>query len=314
MESNINIILALILILIIIVCVSYYIGRRYVILQMNKVDQILDDIISGKTQDIGQMCNDTINGRLQHKANRIIELNDIRTSQMKNDKKIIEEMIGDISHQIKTPMSNILIYGELVSDSNIPINDRIEFSERIIDQSKKINCLIESLTKLARLESGVIDLRIVDNDLRDSIEESISAVKGKLLQKNIAIELSDIGPCTVRMCTKWTEEAIINVLDNAIKYSDKGGRISISVERMPLFTVLNISDLGFGIHESEYTEIFKRFYRAKDNKVKEGVGLGLHIARMIMENQGGYMKVTSKIGVGSTFSLFFQNCNNKPSS
>lgn len=289
--------------------VSYIMSRSYIVRQINIMDKVLDDIIAGKKADDINLSRETFDGRLYHKANKIIELSELRSTQLIADKRVVEEMIGDISHQLKTPMSNILIYGELISDECIPISDRIEFSQRIITQSKKISWLIDNLTKLARLESGIIELKIEDSELECSIEESISCIKGKIIEKGITLEISESDRSLVKKCKKWTEEAIINILDNAIKYTDHEGTIKIDIERMSFFTVLNITDSGIGIPEAEYTEIFKRFYRAKNNDVKEGIGLGLHISRTIMEKQGGYIKVSSKVGVGSTFSLFFQNCN-----
>lgn len=289
---------------------SIIISRKYIQNQMNVLDRILDNISDGKDTDEIEKYSDSLDGRLRHKIERIKKLNESRSNELIQDKKIIEQMIGDISHQIKTPMSNILIYGELISDENIPVNDRIEFSERIINQSKKINGLVENMTKVARLESGVIQLKIECSDIKGSVEESISCVSAKLIEKNISIDTSEVNMVKVQKCKKWTEEALINILDNAIKYSETGSTISLKTEIMPTFTALSISDRGVGIKESEYTEIFKRFYRANDNKVKDGVGLGLFIARTIMEKQGGYITVKSQMGKGSTFTLFFQNCNN----
>lgn len=220
-----------------------------------------------------------------------------RSVQAEKDK--LKALIGDISHQTKTPIANILLYTQLLSEQpgNIACLDALD------GQTKKLQSLIEALVKTSRLESGVIALHPVPGKLLPKLESAVSQLAPKAAAKKIQISLEATAADAV-FDPKWTEEAIYNLLDNAVKYTPAGGAVRVTVKAYQMFSAIHVSDTGPGIPEEEQPRVFQRFYRGAEHAEEEGVGIGLYLVRQIAEGQGGYVKVSSQMGEGSTFSLY----------
>ena len=220
-----------------------------------------------------------------------------RNVQAEKDK--LKALIGDISHQTKTPIANILLYTQLLMEQpgNTACLDALE------GQTKKLQSLIEALVKTSRLESGVIALHPVPGKLLPMLESAVSQLAPKAAAKGIPIVLEATDADAV-FDPKWTEEAIYNLLDNAVKYTSAGGAVRVTVTAYQMFSAIHVSDTGSGIPEEEQPRVFQRFYRGAEHAEEEGVGIGLYLVRQIAEGQGGYVKVSSQPGAGSTFSLY----------
>ena len=218
------------------------------------------------------------------------------------EKDKIKTLIADISHQTKTPIANILLYTQLLREQPLP-----EESQPCVDslesQSRKLQILIDALVKTSRLESGIIALRTSAGNLASVIQSAISQLAPQAEEKGISI-VAESKDADAVFDPKWTEEAIFNLLDNAVKYTPSGGEVRISVTSYELFSAVHISDTGPGIPEEEQPKVFQRFYRGMEHQNEEGVGIGLYLVRQIAEGQGGYVKVISEKGMGSTFSLY----------
>ena len=170
-------------------------------------------------------------------------------------------------------------------------------------QTKKLQSLIDALVKTSRLESGVIALHPVPGKLLPMLESAVSQLAPKAAAKGIPIVLEATDADAV-FDPKWTEEAIYNLLDNAVKYTSAGGAVRVTVTAYQMFSAIHVSDTGPGIAEEEQPRVFQRFYRGAEHAEEEGVGIGLYLVRQIAEGQGGYVKVSSQSGAGSTFSLY----------
>lgn len=225
------------------------------------------------------------------------------------EKNNIKTLISDISHQTKTPVSNILLYSELLSEQDLPSVSR-EYVSSLTAQAKKLNFLISSLVKLSRLETGVITLSSKMTSVLPMIDSLIEQFAPSAAEKGLILSISDPIPGTEKnndptavFDEKWTMEAIGNLIDNAIKYTEKGS-ITISVASYEMFLCIQIADTGIGIPEQEQAKIFSRFYRSESVHEKPGAGIGLFLARQIITMEGGYMKVSSKPGKGSVFSVY----------
>ena len=163
---------------------------------------------------------------------------------------------------------------------------------------------MQSLIKMSRLETGTFLLHMEENSLYNTIAQAVNGVWAKARQKNIQIEADCDSHICIRHDAKWTAEAFGNILDNAVKYTPKGGSISICVRPWQFYTRIDISDTGIGIAPEHYHDIFKRFYRTQEAATAEGVGLGLYLARGIITRQKGYISVKSNYKEGTTFSVY----------
>ena len=223
---------------------------------------------------------------------------------IEEEKKKIETLIADISHQTKTPIANLLLYSELLYEEDMS-DDTWAKVDVIHNQAERLRFLIDSLVKLSRLENGILAL----HPKEERIDPMLSTVCGQYERKasekglKLSFEPTDLSAC---FDVKWTTEAICNLVDNAIKYTESGV-IQISALSYELFTRIDIKDTGKGISEDELAKIFSRFYRSQSSNESDGVGIGLYLARQILSEEGGYIKVSSEVGEGSVFSVFLPN-------
>ena len=236
---------------------------------------------------------------LESKLAHYLAASTVSARNVQAEKDKLKALIGDISHQTKTPIANILLYTQLLSEQpgNTACLDVLE------GQTKKLQSLIDALVKTSRLESGVIALHPMPGKLLPMLESAVSQLAPKAAAKKIQISLEATVADAV-FDPKWTEEAIYNLLDNAVKYTPAGGAVRVTVKAYQMFSAIHVSDTGPGIPEEEQPRVFQRFYRGAEHAEEEGVGIGLYLVRQIAEGQGGYVKVSSQMGVGSTFSLY----------
>ena len=215
-------------------------------------------------------------------------------------KEVIQKLISDIAHQTLTPISNLKVYGEILSEVS---NENQEEIATILEQTEKLDFLIQSLVKLSRMESGIIAVHPEDTAIAQMFASVQQQFNVKAMEKDISLSLFDTD--LHAMCdAKWTVEALGNIVDNAIKYTACGGNVQVKAEQYSFFVKIDIIDDGIGIEKEEIPKIFGRFYRSLSVADQPGVGIGLFLAREIIQAQKGYIKVTSKRGKGSTFSVF----------
>lgn len=219
----------------------------------------------------------------------------------------VQQMISDISHQLKTPLSNVLLYSDTLEACGELGEDGQRFLSVLQGQIRKLEFLVQSLIKMSRLESHMLLLQPEATPLFPTLSKAISAILPAANQKNLKLQVDCPEQLPLQFDPKWTEEAIFNVLDNAVKYTPSGGSITIRVEPWQLYTRIQITDTGIGINPQHQNDIFKRFYRENRVRHEEGVGIGLYLTREILERQGGYITVTSAPEKGSSFSLFLPN-------
>ncbi|HHX61432.1 MAG TPA: HAMP domain-containing histidine kinase [Epulopiscium sp.] len=261
---------------------------------------MIDNAIEGKPIENG--FDETKMSALETKLSHYLAANCATRTQLAEEKSNINELISDISHQTKTPLANILLYTQILSESDLSQQDQNSV-RALMEQAEKINFLISSLVKISRLETGIISVTPKQENITRLLDAVLTQAQPNAEEKEIAIcsKKSDI---TARFDLKWTAEALYNIVDNAIKYTPNGKKITISARAYQLFCRIDIADTGIGISQEEITRIFSRFYRSPSVSHQEGVGIGLYLAREIVSSQGGYIKVQSKCGCGSTFSVF----------
>lgn len=225
-------------------------------------------------------------------------------ANLAEEKERIKEMISDISHQTKTPIANLLLYSELLGEEELSEGGK-ESINIIHEQTEKLRFLVDSLVKLSRLENGIVSLTAEQNSVKELVDSVVLALKNKASYKGLILcgPASDEEDVFAHFDMKWTTEALNNIVDNAIKYTDDGS-IEVSISATDVFARIDVKDTGIGISEEESAKIFSRFYRSADVNQKEGVGIGLYLAREIITDEGGYIKLSSTKGEGSLFSIF----------
>ena len=224
---------------------------------------------------------------------------------VQRQRESIQRLLSDISHQTKTPLANLRLYSSLLMEEELTPRQR-EQAQVIFQQSEKLSFLIETLVKLSRLETDVLAVTPKLQPLAPLLERAASQAKAAAEQKGIALQLHLQQQAEMKALydLRWTAEALGNLLDNAVKYTPPGGCIQVSATQYELFCRIDVRDNGIGIAEEEQAQIFGRFYRGRQVREQEGLGIGLYLAREIAQKQGGYLKLSSRPGQGSTFSLY----------
>lgn len=257
---------------------------------------------------------------LENTMKEFLRASTLGAARVAEERDHIKTFIADISHQTKTPMANILLYSQLLTEScDLTPEDR-RAAEALEGQAEKLSFLITSLVKLSRLETGILTVDPVRENLQELMETAVRQVLPQAEAKGVSLTLEQAGDaaCTaVAVDTaavfdmKWTCEALYNLLENAVKYTEPGGRITVRIRMYEMFGCVEVEDTGEGIPEEDISRIFGRFFRGKNGREKEGLGIGLFLAREIVSLEGGYIKVKSEPGKGSVFSVFLPQENGK---
>lgn len=219
------------------------------------------------------------------------------------EKECLTDAISDISHQLKTPLTSMRIMNDLLSDASLDSNRRVEFTLQIQNQLTRLEWLVSSLLKLSKLETKTVTFKQEDMLMSDFINQVVEPFEIGLEVKEQSLEIFG-DDFYLHRDLKWTLEAVTNVLKNAIEHTPVGGKVTITYHDNPIFSEIVISDTGDGIDKEDLPYLFKRFYRGK-NPQPGSVGIGLAMAKSIMQQQGGDILVESKQGVGSRFYLKF---------
>ncbi len=279
-----------------------YFRRRFVVFS----EEILRSAqrIMGQEKELTQHNRETLASKVVMELEKVEEIVSNRLRESEGEKEKLQRTISDISHQLKTPLSNISMYHDMIADPKLTSDESEKFMEIIRQQLEKLEFLIDSLIKSSRLESDMIHLNIEDSSIFYTLKLAVNGIVQKADKKDSDISIHCAAGIKVPHDVKWTAEAIENILDNAVKYTQQRGNVSIHVVSGEMYTEIKIKDTGKGIPPEHYNDIFKRFYREKSVVRDEGLGLGLYIARSIIVRQGGHIIVRSAKGKGSCFSLF----------
>ncbi len=278
--------------------------RRQVSLFADDLCETLDALLSGRQPENYQPYEDSLTAKVQGKLMQYFDIMSEGKRQSQQDKQVIQSLVSDISHQVKTPIANIKMFTNILQQHQLPPEKQAEFLRTMEGQIDKLDFLMQSLIKMSRLETGTFVLHPQEGRLADTIALAMSAVWAKAEAKEISLSADCDSSICVQHDPKWTAEALGNILDNAIKYTPPGGSVTISVRPWQFYTRVDIADTGIGIAEEHYNDIFQRFYRDPQVASQEGVGLGLYLANGIITRQKGYISVKSQVGKGTTFSVY----------
>lgn len=263
----------------------------------------LDAMMSGGIVPL-QIAEESIFYKINHRLTRLYEIMQENSRSVAKEKSDLQELISDISHQVKTPIANLKMVNATLLEQAMTEEKQKEFLQASTGQLDKLDFLMQAMIKTSRLETGVITLEKKNQPIYETLASALGGILLNAEQKNVSVHVDCSESLEISHDRKWTSEALFNILDNAVKYTQSGGSIHVAVMNWEMYMKIDISDTGKGISENHQGTIFKRFYREEDVHDTPGIGIGLYLAREIITRQGGYIKVLSELGQGSTFSIF----------
>jgi len=263
----------------------------------------LDNMIDGNEELQKSNDSETLFARINHRLIRLYEIMQKNRHKVDMERQELQMLISDISHQVKTPVSNLQMVTDTLLTKPVSEEERMDFLQGIRSQTDKLDFLFQALVKTSRLETGAIRLEKKDSSLFHTLAQAMSSIVYAAEKKEIAVSVDCPEDLIVFHDSKWTSEALFNLLDNAVKYTPAGGKIAVSVVLWEMYVEIKVTDTGKGISESNQAAIFRRFYREEEVHEQQGVGIGLYLAREIVTRQGGYIKVVSELRQGSEFSI-----------
>lgn len=263
----------------------------------------LDNMIDGDEEPKQTDNSETLFARINHRLTRLYQIMQANRRKVEEERQELQTLVSDISHQVKTPVSNLKMVTDTLLTRPVTEAERIDFIKGVRSQTDKLDFLFQALVKTSRLETGVIRLEKKPGRIYDTVAQAMSGIVYAAEKKQISVSVNCPENLTVAHDSKWTAEALFNLLDNAVKYTPAGGKIIVTAEEWEMYIEIKVSDTGKGISESNQAAIFRRFYREEEVHEQPGVGIGLYLAREIIAQQGGYIKVVSELGSGSAFSI-----------
>ena len=263
----------------------------------------MDQMISGSGEPVRAVDSETLFARISYRLSRLYDIMQENRRKVDKERQELQMLVSDVSHQVKTPVSNLKMVTDTLLSKSVTEEEQREFLQGIRNQTDKLEFLFQALVKTSRLETGAIRLEKKDTPLIDTLAMACSGIVYAAEKKDICVTVDCPEGILISHDSKWTAEAVFNLLDNAVKYTPVGGSIRISVEQWEMYVKLSVSDTGKGISESNQAAIFRRFYREEEVHEQQGVGIGLYLTREIVTRQGGYIKVVSEPGKGAEFSI-----------
>lgn len=278
----------------------------YAIIQDKKIKEINTYIRGVNNGDYTLKIKDNGEGELSKLRNELYKttvlLREVADNSTK-EKEQLSNSLADISHQLKTPLTSIgLMLDNLTENPNMEKEMREEFLREITKQIEWITSLVISLLKIAKFDAGIIKMNSAEINVKNLIDHVISNLSILLELKEIEVVTQISNEVKFTADYKWQLEALTNIIKNAIEYSNQGSKIYIIVENNAVFLKIKIRDTGKGIEKKDIKHIFERFYKTK-NSHEQSIGIGLSLAKTIIEQNNGYIKVDSEIGKGTVFEI-----------
>lgn len=262
--------------------------------------QRLDMAIGGKIQQT--VYDESMDAAVTERLNRVVQISGMNQEKAEKERDTIKSLISDISHQVRTPLTNIMLYVGLLQEQNLD-QDTKTLVDKIEKQSEKLDFFMKELVKSSYTEQEMINIHPKMVRVEEIMNTSCQIVELASLKKKIDIVQEE----TDAWCyadKKWTIEALGNVLDNAVKYSPENSMIQVNVVPYESFICIQVKDQGIGMKEEEQGMVFERFYRSKTVSNEPGFGIGLYLVREVLSKQGGYVKIKSEIGKGTAVQLY----------
>ena len=286
-------------------CAVYFMTAGNINSVLYRFSDMVGNLAGGKETPVFPVAEDTILSKLQ---GQLFKLYDILRSYEEREHKFrkqLNENIGNLVHQINTPITNLRLYAGFLKRNDLTEEEKLRFVKCVEEQTAKLGWLGEGFSKMSRLETGIIRQKPEKQEILPVILNAVNQVMEKASQKGMDIKLEGKRHISAVIDRKWTSEAVFNVLDNAVKYGNRGSSIEIEMAELTEYALVSVRNEGIRIGAEEYHKVFQRFYRGKEAAGEEGVGLGLTIAREVLEGEKGYMKAETLCDGRTEFSMYF---------
>ncbi|MGE8204949.1 HAMP domain-containing sensor histidine kinase [Heyndrickxia sp. NPDC080065] len=288
----------------------HYQFSRSMFTRIRELTRFADEVLEGKTLTSLPEIREGDFSKLIHSFNRMRFVIQQNIAELKKEKRFLVDLMSDISHQLKTPLAALSMYNEIMIEKELSKEQKMMFLDQGRQQLERMNWLIQSLLKLAKLDVGAIQFQKRNASLTQTVRGSVEILKELASQKGIHVQVTSEQECFMKHDADWMTESLLNVIKNAIEHTTSGGNVSIKVNETDTLYKIQIQDHGEGIEREEIKNIFKRFYKGKKNKKSGSVGIGLSLSKSIVEGHNGIIQVDSQIGVGTTFTFVFSKDGN----
>ncbi|HOE56634.1 MAG TPA: HAMP domain-containing sensor histidine kinase [Bacillota bacterium] len=277
------------------------------------IDEYSEDIARIMEGDVSIRLPDNGEGSLPKLAASINTMTSSLYAHIEKEKQhrvFMKDILENVSHQLKTPLSALFMYNEIMRDEDEQNEVILKFLGKSVSELERMQSLIANLLKLARLDAGIIELDRKDHSIKSIVEQVAESFEIRLKNEQKTCEVKAEGDIFYSCDREWMLEALSNLVKNAVEHTGPGSYIRIIAEETPVIVNISIEDNGEGIHPEDINHVFKRFYRSKFTQDKQGTGIGLTLTKTVIEMHGGFISVESTMGKGTKFVVHLPNLQN----
>lgn len=297
-----NFIFIILIFLLILITILSYFKKLYK--DIKDMTEYVYNSSEGRAFDMKNINQEGQIGLLKTELLKMTNILKEKAELLQKEKIFLNDTMSDISHQLRTPMTSLMILNDLMYD-DLPNEVKIDFLDKIKHQLNRMDWLIKSMLKLSKVDAKVIDFKKEKINIKELIHKATAPIiiPMEIKNQNLIIEGDDTSSYIGDM--SWSVEALVNIIKNCVEHTKENGQIHISYEENPIYSKIIIKDSGEGIDKKDIAHIFKRFYRGKSSSKTESVGIGLAMAKSIINSQNGDISVSSEKDKGTTFNITF---------
>ena len=280
----------------------YCLQRKQREQELNKIIELTHEILNEREIKASASGEETLYARIEHQLVRVQELMQGRKDAAERSRDEIQKLIAEIAHQMRTPLMNMETYLGFLQENLA--GQSLQYAAAIENSEQKLHFLVESFIKMSRLEQHIIQIKKEEKDILKTLRNSLGQIQPQAETKGIQFDISLLENAAFLHDPNWLGEAVLNILENAVKYSEAGGRVEVSMSQNEMYLKIRVRDYGIGIGAGEENQIFQRFYRGQGVTTQEGFGIGLYLSREIVNRHGGFL-VAKRMHPGLMLELCF---------
>ncbi len=274
----------------------FFLQRKRRERELKRIAALAEDILNERRISAADLEQETFYGKVAHRLVRVQEMMQGSRDEARRSRDEIQRLISEIAHQMRTPLTNLETYIGFLRETQrrlgwVEISGAVRAAE---ESAGKLHFLVESFIRMSRLEQHIIQIKKEETDILKTVRNALGQIQCRAEEKELEVSGDFSGRASCAHDANWLGEALFNIFDNAVKYSRKGEALKVSVTENEMFLKIRVRDYGIGIDEGEECQIFRRFYRGRRVTSQEGFGIGLYLAREIVNMHGGFLVVKRK--------------------